>query len=47
MLARDDNCGLVIRVVLGEVPDSVEDLGSLVRGEDVVTAPYLLAVRIF
>lgn len=47
LLACDDNTSLVVRVVFGKVPESFEDLRSLTRGEEVVTAPYLLAVRNF
>lgn len=46
MLARDNDPGLVIGIVLSEVPDGCEDLRrrALCRCEDVTAAPDLTRV---
>ena len=41
MLGRHDDGGLVIGVVFGEVTDGFENLGRLVRTEDVIASPDL------
>lgn len=41
MLGGHDDGSLVVGVVLGEIADGFQDIGSLVGGEDVVSSPDL------
>lgn len=41
VLGCEDNCRLVVRVVVGEIAKSRQHLGRLIRSEDIVAAPDL------
>lgn len=46
VLSSHDDGRLVIGVVLREVADRLKNLGSLIRGEDIVSSPHLGIVRV-
>jgi hypothetical protein len=41
MLTSDNNSGLVIGIMLGEVTKSAQDLRRLIGCKDIVSSPYL------